>query len=267
MANGNNSFFTTIGQETVNFLTYCKNLISFLGAFAHTSLEAIKQPKKLRLKETLYYMDMCGREAVPIVSLICFLMGLILGFQGAIQLAQFGTDIYVADLVGLSITKELGPLMVGIICAGRAGSSFAAEIGTMKVNEEIDAMYTMGFESYRYLAYPKILAMICIMPLLTIIGDFAGLFGGYIVGVFKLGLPTAAYINQTVNAVYWTDILEGLCKSVIFAINISFIGCIEGFNAQKGAQGVGRAATGAVVQGILFIIISDTLVTIMLNTL
>ena len=131
MANGNNSFFTTIGQETVNFLTYCKNLISFLGAFAHTSLEAIKQPKKLRLKETLYYMDMCGREAVPIVSLICFLMGLILGFQGAIQLAQFGTDIYVADLVGLSITKELGPLMVGIICAGRAGSSFEAEIGTI----------------------------------------------------------------------------------------------------------------------------------------
>ena len=266
MASSKNSgFFTTIGQETCNFLAYCKNLIAFTGAFADNSIKAIKRPEKVRWKDTLYYMDMCGREAVPIVSLICFLMGLILGFQGAIQLAQFGTDIYVADLVGLSITKELGPLMVGIICAGRAGSAFAAEIGTMKVNEEIDAMYTMGFESYRFLAYPKILAMILIMPLLTILGDLAGLFGGYVVGIFKLGLPTSAYINQTVNAVYWTDILEGLCKSIIFAINISFIGCLEGFNAQKGAQGVGRAATGAVVQGILFIIISDTIVTVLLN--
>jgi phospholipid/cholesterol/gamma-HCH transport system permease protein len=260
-----NSFFSSLGQDTFEFLDYCKNIVCFAGAFVDSSIKAFKNPKKVRWRDTLYYMDMCGREAVPIVALICFLMGLILGFQGALQLAQFGTDIYVADLVGLAITKELGPLMVGIICAGRAGSAFAAEIGTMKVNEEVDAMYTMGFEPYRFLAYPKILAMIIIMPLLTIIGDCAGVFGGYIVGVMKLDLPTAAYVNQTISAINWTDILEGLVKSVIFAFNISFIGCIEGMTGKNDAQGVGRAATSAVVKGILFIILSDTLVTIMLN--
>ncbi|MCM8538554.1 MAG: ABC transporter permease [Lentisphaeraceae bacterium] len=254
------------GNKAYNFLDFLKQLTIFAGECVFSLLRAVKNPKSVKWMDIFYYMDMCGREAVPIVSLICFLMGLILGFQAAIQLHQFGTDIYVADLVGLSIVKELGPLMVGIICCGRAGSAFAAEIGTMKVNEEIDALYTMGHEPFRFLAFPKVVAMVLVMPLLTIIGDIAGVLGGYVVGVFKLGLPTAAYINQSVNAIYFTDILEGLFKSLVFAINISFVGCLQGLQSKNDAQGVGRAATTAVVNGILFLIIADTIITVLLNS-
>jgi phospholipid/cholesterol/gamma-HCH transport system permease protein len=265
MSSKKNNFFKTFGDEVFSFYTYLKDIISFTGAFADSLVKAVKAPHKVKWRDMLYYMDMCGREGVPIVSIICLLMGLILGFQGARQLAQFGTDIYVADLVGVAITTELGPLMVGIICAGRAGSAFAAEIGTMKVNEEVDAMYTMGFNSFKFLAFPKIMAMIIVLPLLTIIGDFFGLLGGLIVGMFKLGLPYEAYLVQTIKAVTWTDVLQGLFKSVVFATCISFIGCIEGLICKNDAQGVGRAATSAVVKGILFIILCDTLITILLN--
>lgn len=259
------SIFVKTGDSVVSFLDFSKELVIFAGECLHSFIHATKNPKSVRWNDTFYYMDMCGREAVPIVMLICFLMGLILGFQSAIQLHQFGTDIFVADLVGLSIVKELGPLMVGIICCGRAGSAFAAEIGTMKVNEEVDALYTMGHEPFRFLAFPKVLAMIAVMPILTILGDLAGVFGGYIVGVFKLDLPSAAYINQSINAIHYTDILEGLLKSLVFAVNIAFVGCLQGLRSKNDAQGVGRAATSAVVNGILFIIISDAIITILLS--
>ena len=241
--------------------------IIFLGEFAAAFVQAIKNPKKVRWRELFYYMDTCGRQALPIVMLICFLMGLILGFQAALQLAQFGTDIYVADLVGLSIVKELGPLMVAIICTGRAGSAFAAEIGTMKVNEEIDAMYTMGIEPFRFLAFPKVMALLICLPLLTIFGDLAGVLGGYVVGVYKLDLPSVAYWTQSMKAISWTDILEGIIKSGVFAFFIASIGCVQGLEASKDAQGVGRAATSTVVQGILQIIIADSLLTVLFSSL
>jgi phospholipid/cholesterol/gamma-HCH transport system permease protein len=265
MSSKKTNVITKTGDLTLSFFGFLKLQTTFAGECTHSLIQAIKNPKSVRWKDTLYYMDMCGREAVPIVMLICFLMGLILGFQAAIQMHQFGTDIYVANLVGLSIVLELGPLMVGIICTGRAGSAFAAEIGTMKVNEEVDALYTMGHEPFRFLAFPKVIAMIAVMPLLIILGDIAGVFGGFVVGVFKLGLPTSAYINQTLNAIHYTDILESLFKGIVFAINIAFVGCLQGLQSKNDAQGVGRAATSAVVYGILFIIISDTLITVLLR--
>lgn len=253
---------TDLGKQTADNISGLKQAVEFLGEILYESLNAILNPRKVKWRDSLHYMDMCGREAVPIMALICFLMGLILGFQSAIQLKQFGTDIYVANLVGLSIVKELGPLMVAMIATGRAGSAFAAELGTMKVNEEIDALTTMGFVPSRILIMPKLIAMVFVMPLLTIIGDLAGVIGGLVVGMTNLKLPFAAYLNQTIKAIHYTDVMEGLLKSLVFAVLITLIGCYKGMNCSNDAQGVGRAATVTVVMGIFLIVVSDTIMTI-----
>lgn len=181
-------FFIDCGDTASTFWVRTLQLLSFIGEVTATACQSLRSPQKIRWKETLYYMDMCGREALGIISLICFLMGLILGFQSATQMQKVGADIFVADLVGFSILRELGPIMVALICTGRAGSAFAAEIGTMKANEEIDAMTTMGFNPTRFLVIPKMLALTLVMPLLTIVGDFFGILGGFVVAKLQLGL-------------------------------------------------------------------------------
>ncbi|MBN1864054.1 MAG: ABC transporter permease, partial [Victivallales bacterium] len=216
---------------------------------------------KIRWRETFYYMDICGADALPIVSMICFLMGLILAFQGAVQLSKVGTDIYLADAVGLSIVKELGPLMVAMISTGRAGSAFAAEIGTMKVGEEVNALTTFGFVPSRFLFVPKFIAMIVTMPLLTVFGDFVGVLGGMAVGYFKLGIPILAYTNRTLHVLKPIHLTESLTKSIVFAAIITVVGCIRGFESDDDAQGVGRSATKAVVSSIFVIIIADAFLT------
>ena len=261
------SFVTAIGQQTTEKVLGLKQGVSFIGEIFYESVNALLNPRKIKWRNTLYYMDMCGREAVPIMALICFLMGLILGFQSAPQFKQFGADIYVVNLVGLSIVKELAPLMIAMIASGRAGSAFAAELGTMKVNEEIDALTTMGFIPSRILIMPKLIAMMFVMPLLTIIGDLAGLIGGLVVGLTQLKLPFAAYLNQTMKAIHYTDIGEGLIKSFVFAILITLIGCFQGMNCSNDAQGVGRATTTTVVMGIFLIVVSDTIMTIAFSVL
>jgi phospholipid/cholesterol/gamma-HCH transport system permease protein len=188
-------------------------------------------------------------------------MGLILGFQGALQLHKIGTDIYLADGVGLSIVKELGPLMVAMIATGRAGSAFAAEIGTMKVGEEVSAMITFGFVPSRFLFIPKLIAMAIVMPLLTVFGDFIGIAGGMAVGYFKLGIPITPYVNRTLLALRNVHLTESLTKSVVFAVLITIVGCVKGFESDGDAQGVGRAATSAVVTSIFLIVVADTVIT------
>jgi phospholipid/cholesterol/gamma-HCH transport system permease protein len=212
-------------------------------------------------------MDMCGSDALPIVTMICFLMGLILGFQTAVQMHKYGGDIFTADLVGFSITKELGPLMVAVIATGRAGSAFAAEIGTMKVSEEIDAMETMGLVTSRFLIMPKMIAMIMVIPILTVFGDIAGLFGGFLVGWLKLGIPPVAYYNRTILVLTPMTFVLGLVKSAVFAFLIAAVGCMRGFEAGSDAKGVGRSATSAVVSGIFLIVIADALLTFLFTTM
>lgn len=241
------------------------SVINHTGDFAYEVFRAIRHPSKIRWRETLYYMDMCGADALPIVSVICFLMGLILGFQGALQLQKIGTDIFLADGVGLSIIKELGPLMVAMIATGRAGSAFAAEIGTMKVGEEISAMSTFGFVPSRFLFIPKLIAMMTVMPILTIFGDFIGITGGLAVGYFKLGIPITPYINRTIYALENIHLAESLAKSVVFAVLITVVGCVKGFESDEDAQGVGRAATSAVVTSIFLIVVADTLLTVLFS--
>jgi phospholipid/cholesterol/gamma-HCH transport system permease protein len=250
-----------VGHHTWDMIADTRDAITFIGNLVYAIWQAIRHPLQIRWRETVGYMLRCGADAVGIVLLICFLMGLILGFQAALQLHTFGADIMVADLVGLSITKELGPLMVAMICTGRAGSAFAAEIGTMKVSEEVDAMATMGLDVSRFLIFPKVFALVLVMPLLAVFGDIAGVIGGGIVGYFMLGIPPVAYWNETVLVVGLWEVSEGLIKSALFALLISGVGCYRGLRTDGGAEGVGASTTSAVVSGIFLVIVADTAMT------
>jgi len=258
-------FIDKIGSASEHIAIDVRDMIIFLGDLAKVIAEVVRHPRKVRWRETFYYMDMCGSQALPIVLMICYLMGLILGFQAAVQMRKFGTELYVADLVGFSILKELGPLMVAMIATGRAGSSFAAEIGTMKVNEEISALETMGFAPSRFLVIPKLLAMLIVMPVLTVFGDVIGLVGGLTVGVTMLGLPTVAYYDRTLEVLTPMVFALGLVKSVVFAFLIAVVGCMRGFQSDSDAQGVGRAATSAVVTSIFMVVVADAVLTILFS--
>jgi len=256
---------TETGGATIAVLKDGIRLITFTGETISELFKALRNPKLIRRKETLYYMNLCGANALPISSLICLLMGLILGYQSAVQMHKYGADTFLPALVGCSIVRELGPLMVAVIATGRAGSAFAAEIATMKSSEEINAMLTMGFSPWRFLVIPKLLAMMCMMPLITFFGDIFGIIGGMIVGTVELQMPIHAYYTQTI---YWVPprfFVESLSKSVVFAVIITGICCLRGFDADEDSLGVGRATTSSVVTSIVAIILADTLMARMFN--
>jgi phospholipid/cholesterol/gamma-HCH transport system permease protein len=212
-------------------------------------------------------MNRAGTDAVAIVLLINFLIGFVMGFQSAVQLKQFGANIYVADLVGLSITRELGPLMTAIIISGRSGAAFAAELGTMKVSEEVDALRTMGFDPLRFLVFPRMLALILVMPILTLLGDFVGLAGGLVVGVVSLDLTVTGYLNETRRALDVWDVFQGLIKCGVFAVAIGLISCQQGLATSGGAEGVGRRTTASVVSALFALILIDAAFTMVFHAL
>ena len=238
-----------------------RRTVEFIGAIWNESAYALRHPGRFRRQDMIYYLDLCGRKSLPIVLLICFLMGMILALQAALQMRKFGTEIFVADLVGFSLLKELGPLMVAMIATGRAGSAFAAEIGTMKVDEEVSALTTMGISPVRFLVLPKLLAMMIALPLLTVFGDVAGLIGGLSVGTTWLDIPMQAYWNRSMAVLSPINLVMGMFKSWVFAVLVTFAGCWRGFEAEPNAQGVGRCATDAVVVSILLIVVGDMLMT------
>ncbi|MBA2664892.1 MAG: MlaE family lipid ABC transporter permease subunit [Bradymonadaceae bacterium] len=202
-----------------------------------------------------------GVNALGIVALLTFLLGLIMAFQAAHQLRQFGANIFVANLVGISMVREFGPMMTAIIVAGRTGSAIAAELGTMQVQEEIDALRAMGLDPNRYLLLPRLVAITLMQPALTLMANAVGIFGGFLIGTMYLDLSAPAYINQTIEALSMGDVLNGLTKSVVFAWIIGLVGCYCGFNIEGGASGVGRATTRAVVTSIFLIIVADSIFT------
>lgn len=246
-----------IGSATIELLLETKRVLGFLGDTVLATLGLLKEPKTGNWKEVIPTMESAGANAVPIVVLINFLVGFVMAFQGANQLKQFGANIFVADLVGLSVTRELGPLMTAIILCGRSGAAFAAELGSMKVSEEIDALKTMGFGPIRYLVLPRALALMLVLPVLTLLGDFVGMIGGMIVGILSLNLTMTAYIIETQKAVSMWDIFSGLIKSVVFAIAITLISCQQGFATTGGAEGVGRRTTSSVVTILFTLILID----------
>ena len=256
-------FLMHIGDFGCTFGRDCVNILSFVGEVSIAFIYAIFHPRKVRWRETFYYMDSCGSDALPIIVVVGFLLGLVLALQGAIQLIQFGAQDMVIDLVVLALVKELGPIMIAVVATGRAGSAFAAEIGTMKVTEEVDAMITMGFSPVRFLVVPKVLALVIVLPMLTILGDIAGILGGMCITYFKLGISIPETFYKVFELITFPDYMQGLIKSLVFAILIAGVGCMRGFEASGDAQSVGRSATSAVVSGIFLIAVANAIITIL----
>jgi len=261
------NMFIRFGDAIIQYAADIKYLISFVGSVCIAFVNSLLHPKSLRMEETFLYMQKTGVDALPIVGLISFLLGLIVAFMSSVQLQLFGANIYVASLVSLAMCRELGPIMTAIIVAGRSGSSFAAEIGTMKISEEVDALFTMGFDPTQYLVVPKILASVIVVPMLTLFSDIFAILGGLVVGVFMLDLTVNAYISETINTLTVFDVSWGIFKSGVFALLISWIGCLRGFQVKGGAASVGHSTTSAVVSGIFLIIVSDAVFTVMLRYL
>ena len=245
-----------LGQATVSVWRDLKVLVSFVGEMSVALAYVVRHPRGVRWRDALAIAEAAGVNALPIVALIAFLMGLIMAFQAAPPLRQFGAELFIANLVGLSILRELGPLMTAIILAGRSGSAFAAELGTMKVREEIDALRTMGLDPIRFLIVPRVVAAVCMTPLLTIFADLIGLLGGAVV-MRSLGFPLVTYFHQVQYAVSYGSLVGGLVKAFAFGILVAGIGCLRGLQTGIGASAVGESTTSAVVSGIILIAITD----------
>lgn len=248
-----------LGDGFIHQLYHLRFLVSFLGSAAICMLHVILDPRKLRWNDTVILIQKTGVDAVPIVGLISFLLGLIMAFVSSLQLEQFGASVYVASLVALAMVSELGPIMTAIVVAGRSGSAFAAEIGTMRISDEIDALFTMGISPTLFLVVPRIVAAVIVVPLLTLFADLFAIFGGLVISVSMLDLTISTYISQTIKSLNFFEFSWGLMKSVVFAALIAWIGCLRGFQVRGGASEVGNAATSAVVSGIFLIILFDSI--------
>ena len=245
-----------IGRATVAVWNDVVVLIAFVGQLSLALIQAVRRPAVVRWKDAVLTAELAGVNALPIISLLGFLLGLIMAFQSAIPMRQFGADIYVANLIGLSMLRELGPLLTAIILAGRSGSAFAAELGTMKVSEEIDALTTMGLEPVGFLVVPRVIAAVAMTPLLSVFASLLGLIGGAVV-MLSLGFPLVTYIIQIKSAVTVGDLLGGLGKTFVFGIVVAAIGCLRGLQTKSGAGAVGESTTRAVVSGLVLITIVD----------
>jgi phospholipid/cholesterol/gamma-HCH transport system permease protein len=256
-----------IGKQTQNAVQQSGAMIDFIGE-ATTGFGRVATARaKFRRSDLLLLMQECGAQALPIVSLISVLVGLILAFVGAVQLRQFGAQIFVADLVGIAMAREMGALMTAIIMAGRTGAAFAAQLGTMEVNEEIDALKTFGFPPIDFLVTPRMLALIAMMPILTLYADLLGIVGGGIVGVTMLDIPLTQYVNETQAHLSVTDFAVGLVKSVVFGVLIALSGCSRGMRCGRSASAVGAAATSAVVMAIVLIVVADGIFAVLTDRL
>lgn len=254
-----------IGEASLAAVNDGAMLMTFLGGIIRALGRCCVRPRSVRWNDVLHYMARAGVEGLPIVGLISLLVGLIIAFMSSLQLKPLGGNIFVASLVGIAVVKELGPLMTAIIVAGRSGSAFAAEIGTMVVNEELDALVTMGFDPLEFLALPKVVAALLVVPLLTLYADLFGLVGGLIVGVVGMDLTVGTYLNQTAVSISLNDVATGLMKSIVFAALIAGIGCHRGLQVKRGAEGVGAATTSAVVSAIFMIVVADSVFAIVLH--
>ena len=242
-------------------------LLSFVGESALALAGCIAQPARMRWRPILYNIRRAGFDALPIVGLLSFLLGIVVAYQAADQLRRFGANIFVADLVGLSMLREFAPLITAIIIAGRSGSAYAAQIGTMSVTEEIDAMRTLGIAPLDLLVVPKIIALVIALPLLTVFADVLGVFGGMIMARAQLGVGFTEFLDRFVKAVSMADYLIGICKAPVFAVIITVVGCFQGFGTQGGADSVGRQTTRSVVQSIFLVIVADALFSVAFSAL
>jgi phospholipid/cholesterol/gamma-HCH transport system permease protein len=261
------NILTSVGLAATDLWRQIRDFANFVGECTLSAISLMKHPGRFRWRDCLSEMQQCGAMAVPIVSLSSFLIGLTLAYTGAIILRQFGGDIWVADIVGLSTFREMGAVMTGVVIAGRTGAAFAAQIGNMKTGEEIDALETFGIPPVDFLVMPRLLALTLMTPLLTMYANCLGILGGMIVSASVLEIPPSAYWVETQTIIDLSDISVSLIKSVVFGMLVAVAGCLRGLQAERSAAGVGRAATSAVVTSILLMIVADAIFAVLFNVL
>ncbi len=260
-------FLTFVGLAVQDVWGKTRESSTFLGECVIGGIALIKKPHKFRWRDCVDEMQQCGAMALPIVGLISLLVGVIMAYQSAVLMRQFGADIYVADAVGLMMVREMGAMMTAIILAGRTGAAFAATLGNMKAGEEIDALQTLGIRPVEFLVMPRLVALGVMMPLLALYANGLGIFGGMIVSLGLLDIPPTAYWVETQTAIDMSDISTGLIKAATFGVLVGLAGCHRGLRAERSAVGVGRATTSAVVMGLLLIIVADALFAVAFNVL
>jgi phospholipid/cholesterol/gamma-HCH transport system permease protein len=261
------NILTTVGLAATDVWRQTREFADFVGECTLSAIGLIRRPGRFRWRDCLYEMQQCGAMAVPIVSLSSFLVGLTLAYTGAIILRQFGGDIWVADIVGLSVFREMGAVMTGVVLAGRTGAAYAASLGNMKTGEEIDALETLGIPAVDFLVMPRLLALTVMMPLLAMYANGLGILGGMLIAFTVLDIPASAYWVEMQTIVDLSDVSSGVIKSVMFGVLVAVAGCLRGLQCERSAAGVGRAATSAVVTGILLIIVADAVFAVLFNVL
>jgi phospholipid/cholesterol/gamma-HCH transport system permease protein len=260
-------FLEGIGTGFLKVLDQSRAALTFLGELVLALGRLIAGRARFRSSDLALFMQQCGAEALPIVSLISVLVGLILAFVGAVQLTMFGAQVYIADAVGIGMLRQMGALMTAVIMAGRTGAAYAAQLGSMQVNEEIDAFKTLGISPLEFLVLPRTLALLLMMPLLTVYADVLGIVGGMLVGVGIFDIPVTQYLNRTQEALSLSHLGVGLFMSLVFAAIVAMAGCYQGLNSGRSAAAVGDAATKAVVSAIVGIVVADSLITLVTTEL
>ncbi len=251
-----------VGKTSFEIAAEARDLVGFFGLLLAKSIGVLLRPGRLRFTSTVYHMEQVGLNAVPIVGLLSFLIGVVLAYQGAEQLRQFGAELFVVNLLGISILRELGILITAIIIAGRSGSSFTAQIGTMKVNEEVDAMQTLGIDPVEILVLPRVAALVLTLPLLAFFSDVVGLAGGAVMSYFTLDITFGQFLKQLQSAVGLKHFWIGMVKAPVFAFAIAMIGCYEGLKVSGSAESVGKMTTKSVVESIFLVIVLDAIFSI-----
>ncbi|WP_300364993.1 ABC transporter permease [Hydrogenimonas sp.] len=261
------NFLYSIGEKTFSMLEDFILFLNFLGAATIAFFYSVIHPSNIRFKETSSNIFKAGTTAIPIVALSSFLVGIVIAYQSAVQLEKYGANIFIVDMIGISIPRELAPLITAIIVAGRSGSSYTAQIGVMKITEEIDAMKTMGFEIYRFVVLPRIFAMIVALPLLIFFADMIGIYAGMIIAKAQLGINTTQFLDRLQNAVEVKHYLVGIFKGPFFAFIIAAIGCFRGFQVSGNTESIGRYTTMSVVNAIFLVVAIDALFSVIFTEL
>jgi phospholipid/cholesterol/gamma-HCH transport system permease protein len=260
-------FFEELGKGTIVFFHDVKEFVTFLGHLFSTLFYLLLNPGKIRFKEMVYHIHQSGFNALVIIALTSFLVGMVIAYQGSVQLAKFGADIFIVDTVGISIVRELGPMITAIVIAGRSGSAYTAEIGAMKITEEIAAMRTMGFDPYNFLVLPRIFALMISLPLLIFFSDIIGIFGGMVASQMQLGISFDQFITRLNEVLEVKHYILGMIKGPVFAFIIAAIGCFRGFQVSDNTESIGLHTTASVVNAIFLVIAFDALFSVIYTEL
>jgi phospholipid/cholesterol/gamma-HCH transport system permease protein len=261
------NYFEKIGMNVVQIFSDIKDFITFMGHLFYALIHTWRNPKDIRIKETVYHIHQSGLNALVIIALTSFLVGMVISYQGSVQLAKFGADMFIVDTVAISITRELGPMITAIVIAGRSGSAYTAEIGAMKITEEISAMRTMGFDPYTFLVLPRVIALMISLPLLIFFADIIGILGGMTAASMQLGISMTQFIDRLYEVLEVKHYLLGMIKGPIFAFIIASVGCFRGFQVSDNTESIGLHTTASVVNSIFLVIAFDALFSVIFTEL